>query len=755
MILWCGGQPLNLTGGYCGTAMSGWNVALTNTTYDASARYGALLTHVYANGDAPPICSLASGSGSWNEFCYKSTNCSFAAGPTSDATTTNGTSLFGPGITGTSGDAHIFAGCHPAASTFTSYTGGGGALTQEVTQSASGSSSMEADEVFGSSGAKPSAAATVTTNKTLGIEADLSAGTPGPTPTPSPSPTPNPINAVGLLGQPNYGTSVANAGGSISASAFGAVTSTALDIAGHRLFVADVGNKRVLIFNLDSNNNISSTAAAHVLGAASFTAAGAGTCTQKNLGSGSVVNLLFDSTDEVLLVSDAGNSRVLGFDVAPADIADDENALIVLGQANFTPCTAALTQAGLNAPDDMGWDLADRILFVSDETGANRVMGFPIPASPTSAINGENATFVLGQADFTHGATGLTQSTLSKPAGEAYDSNNQRLYVSDNANNRVMVFPIPSSPTSALNGENASYVLGQADFTHSTFYNNQTSTYAPDDANYDSTYNRFCVSEGVGADNRIKCFDGSSLATNMNAQAVLDQNTWAAQVSGTSQTLLTSPEWPHAFDPITNHIFVYESSLYRVLELSFVHISTASLPNFTPGSIYSQGISITQNQGSSQTYSVVSGSLPTNLTLNSSTGVISGTNTDGIGTSFTIEADDNFPVGHFFDRATYAMNPNPTATATPTVTATATATATPTVSATPTASATATVTPTATATATASATVTATATISASPTLTATATVTPTATPTSVISPAQMQRHLGQTWWWESPWVGR
>jgi len=236
---------------------------------------------------------------------------------------------------------------------------------------------------------------------------------------------------------------------------------------------------------------------------------------------------------------------------------------------------------------------------------------------------------------------------------------------------------------------------------------------------------------------------------------VLDQNTWAAQVSGTSQTLLTSPEWPHAFDPITNHIFVYESSLYRVLELSFVHISTASLPNFTPGSIYSQGISITQNQGSSQTYSVVSGSLPTNLTLNSSTGVISGTNTDGIGTSFTIEADDNFPVGHFFDRATYAMNPNPTATATPTVTATATATATPTVSATPTASATATVTPTATATATASATVTATATISASPTLTATATVTPTATPTSVISPAQMQRHLGQTWWWESPWVGR
>jgi len=103
--------------------------------------------------------------------------------------------------------------------------------------------------------------------------------------------------------------------------------------------------------------------------------------------------------------------------------------------------------------------------------------------------------------------------------------------------------------------------------------------------------------------------------------------------------------------------------------------------------------------------------------------------------------------------------PTATATSTPTATATLTATptATPTVTATTTVTATPSATPTKTATATATATLPATPTGPATNTATATATpsATPTATPTGARSPALMQHHLGQAWWWESPWVGR
>ena len=94
----------------------------------------------------------------------------------------------------------------------------------------------------------------------------------------------------------------------------------------------------------------------------------------------------------------------------------------------------------------------------------------------------------------------------------------------------------------------------------------------------------------------------------------------------------------------------------RVLVYDFVKITKDSLTSGTTGSSYSQTIS-TQNDQGTLHYSITSGSLPSGLTLNSSTGVLSGIPTTAGSYSFTIKVTDtpgNF--GSFFDTKSYVLS---------------------------------------------------------------------------------------------------
>ena len=68
-------------------------------------------------------------------------------------------------------------------------------------------------------------------------------------------------------------------------------------------------------------------------------------------------------------------------------------------------------------------------------------------------------------------------------------------------------------------------------------------------------------------------------------------------------------------------------------------VNPASLPAATVGTAYSQTVSATGGTGS-YTFSVSAGALPAGLTLNASSGVISGTPTTAGASSFTIRATD-------------------------------------------------------------------------------------------------------------------
>jgi len=79
---------------------------------------------------------------------------------------------------------------------------------------------------------------------------------------------------------------------------------------------------------------------------------------------------------------------------------------------------------------------------------------------------------------------------------------------------------------------------------------------------------------------------------------------------------------------------------YTLAVCSTITLSPSSLPNGTQGSAYSQTITATGSSATPFIFSVTSGSLPSGITLNPSTGVLSGTPTSTGTFTFTITATD-------------------------------------------------------------------------------------------------------------------
>lgn len=99
-------------------------------------------------------------------------------------------------------------------------------------------------------------------------------------------------------------------------------------------------------------------------------------------------------------------------------------------------------------------------------------------------------------------------------------------------------------------------------------------------------------------------------------------------------------------DPTPVPAFIAVGGVHRTLVgVSFTGIPPVVpldvvLPNGTVGSAYSTTITVTGGTGP-YTFAITAGTLPSGLSLNTSTGVISGTATTAGSSSFTIQATDS------------------------------------------------------------------------------------------------------------------
>jgi DNA-binding beta-propeller fold protein YncE len=265
------------------------------------------------------------------------------------------------------------------------------------------------------------------------------------------------MNPVNVLGQSDFTTNTFALDG-LHFKPKGLV----YDATGNRLFVADSQYNRVLVFDVASITDGES--AAHVLGQATFSegTANAGTSVAAN-NLHTPEGLTYDSARGYLIVADS-SQRVLIFDVN--SITDGEDAIYVLGQPDFETGNSAsgLAATGMNYPLGVDYDAGSKRLFVAD-SNYRRVLVFDL----TSITDNEPAVHVLGQEDFETNTPVVTQDGMSSPSAVAYDPLTSRLFVTDADYNRVLVFDLSGGIT---DGMNASFVLGQDDFTSSTSNSN-------------------------------------------------------------------------------------------------------------------------------------------------------------------------------------------------------------------------------------------------------------------------------------------
>ena len=216
---------------------------------------------------------------------------------------------------------------------------------------------------------------------------------------------------------------------------------------GTKVYIADTGNNRVLIYNSIPTAN--GAAASVVVGQAGFTTSTAAT-SQTGLRTPRDVY-----ANGKLFIGDSANHRIIIHNSVPT--SNGAAASVVVGQPDFITGTSGLTQNKMNTP--YGVQSNGTKLFVAD-TNNHRVLIYN--TIPTA--NNAPADVVVGQTNFTTGTLGTSSTKLYNPNRIFIPNGKNKIYIADSNNHRVIIYD--SIP--ATNGAAANKVVGQNTFTTRT-----------------------------------------------------------------------------------------------------------------------------------------------------------------------------------------------------------------------------------------------------------------------------------------------
>jgi sugar lactone lactonase YvrE len=324
-----------------------------------------------------------------------------------------------------------------------------------------------------------------------------------------------------VLGQDNFSSIYCS---SLSMSSLCDPQGIAFDKAGN-LYVADDSNNRILEFKPPFSDG---EAASLSIGTTQ------NDTTQSSLNA--PLGIALDSSGN-LWVADEGNQRVVEF---KAPLATNESAGLVLGQPNFVSNSSGTNQSAFNVPNDLTFDHSGN-LWVSDSSN-HRILQFTTPFS-----NGENASLVIGQPNFTSDVTTESQSVFSSPAGLAFDSSGN-LWATDTYNGRVLEFTSPFS-----DGENASLVIGQTGYNSSNTVPTQSTLVGPEGVAFDSSGNlwvldsansramMFTVSGAVATSSSVTSSSVVTSSSSTSSIAVTTTSTTSASTSSSSVSQSSAP----------------------------------------------------------------------------------------------------------------------------------------------------------------------------------------------------------------------
>ena len=317
--------------------------------------------------------------------------------------------------------------------------------------------------------------------------------------------TGNDPNAIDVLGIANYTTQGA---GTCTISTFHDPTDVAYDSVNQNLYVADYQCNRVMIFNVPPGFTAGENASyefGQTSGGSEFTT---GTAHLSAAGLDGPIALAYDSVGSRLFIADQVNNRVMVY--STSTLSDGPNPLAVIGQTSGSGNTCAESQTAMCSPTGVAYDAANARLYVMN-AGGNDVLEYSAAPGILPA-NTASAALVLGATVFTGGPNATTQSNFGNSGNDGYqnpvkyDFASNRLFVGDRDNNRLLIFST-NNPDQLMNGEAASYVLGQANFTSNgangaSGVTNQAGLGLPAGIAYDST-NTQLLCHGAGQQPRI------------------------------------------------------------------------------------------------------------------------------------------------------------------------------------------------------------------------------------------------------------
>ncbi len=174
--------------------------------------------------------------------------------------------------------------------------------------------------------------------------------------------------------------------------------------------------------------------------------------------------------------------------------------------------------------------------------------------------NGQSASVVIGQKDFTTSSSATTQSGLSGPFAVAFDPAGN-MWVSDNYNNRIVEFKPPFTTNM-----DASLVIGQPNLstgTATTTASGLGGLGIPGALTFDTTGNMWVADAG---NNRVLEFS-PPFSSGMSASTVIGQKNFTTANVGSSRDGLWFPG-AVAFDP-SGKLWILDNGNQRILEFTW------------------------------------------------------------------------------------------------------------------------------------------------------------------------------------------